>query len=44
MLSVVELSPDKQSCNLSQLYHHEMVYSTVLYIYCSCYKCHLTIM
>ena len=26
MLSVVKLSPDKQSCNLSQLYHHEMDY------------------
>jgi len=26
MLSVVKLSPDKQSCNLSQLCRHEMVY------------------
>jgi hypothetical protein len=26
MLSIVILSRDKQSCNLSQLYHHEIVY------------------
>jgi hypothetical protein len=31
MHSFVKLSPDKQSCNLSQLYHHEMFlkYSTI---------------
>jgi len=26
MLPIVKLSPDKQSCSLSQLYHHEMIY------------------
>ena len=26
MLCIVKLSPDKQSCSLSQLYHNEMVY------------------